>query len=189
MIDLLGYGGEDVYPQPTPSPDDSSESKATPSAKVLSTPQPGPGPMLFMPKRNVNTKEVDARLFERLRNMAEYYDVHLIIITSGYRTHEAQRNLYYGYIEGKEGYNYAMPPKTSWHEYGGAIDISCSVLQRLANEDFERFGLSRPAYVPNDNNRNETWHIQLLENNTLSTNYDFGTAYFYSITWWGKNGE
>lgn len=66
---------------------------------MLSTPQPGPGPMLFMPKRNVNTKEVDARLFERLRNMAEYYDVHLIIITSGYRTHEAHRNLYYGYMD------------------------------------------------------------------------------------------
>jgi len=177
----LRYNEEEEKLFRTPIPQTTPNPQATP----LPQPQPGPSPdhMIFS-KRNVDISKVDAEIIERLMEMAEAYGVEQILFTSGYRSHKKQKALYDDYIEGEEDANYAMEPYTSWHEYGGAVDIYCPELQALPNEAFLEFGLSRPAYVPGDPLLYETWHIQLAENDNLETTFEEGDAYYDSIRQW-----
>jgi len=175
----LWYDGEEEGPMVTPNPKSDRKPQKTP------LPQPGPAPdhMIFS-NRNVDISQVDAQIIERLMDMAKAYGVKRILFTSGYRSHKKQKELYEDYMEGEADANYAMKPYTSWHEYGGAVDIYCPELQALPNEAFLEFGLSRPAYVPGHPQLYETWHIQLAENDILETTFEEGDEYYDSIRQW-----
>ena len=164
----------------------SSSSTSEPTPTPTPTPYPGPGPEhKVFSSRGVNLNKVDIRIIERLIAMADAYGVDRILFTSGYRTHSKQKTLYDTYMQDPEHNNLALAPYTSWHEYGGAVDIDCPILEGLTNEDFAKFGLSRPWYDPNNSKLNETWHIQLLENSSQSTNNYDGNTYYSGITTWG----
>lgn len=148
-----------------------------------------PGCAAGNPVRHAFCAGVDARIIERLIDMAKAYGVKQVLFTSGYRSHEKQKEIYDAYIEGVKGANYAMEPYTSWHEYGGAVDIYSPQLQELPNAAFLEFGLSRPAYVPGDPVLIETWHVQLAENAVLEAPLEEGSKYYESIRQWSETGE
>jgi len=72
------------------------------------------------------------------------------------------------------------------HKRVRAVDIY-GPLRYHSNEEFEAFGLCRPANTDDiDSWLREPWHIQLFENNSAETNYREGSAYFNGISIYGN---
>ena len=131
----------------------------------------------FIPKSNgTKIASVDARLTERLQDMGEYYDMENIVITSGYRSYADQERLYQKYLAGKG--HLAAKAGSSWHNWGGAVDIDSVFLEGLPNAAFEEFGLIRPV-------KGEPWHVQIVETRGLKAG-KYGEAYFNEIAKWDK---
>ena len=131
----------------------------------------------FVPKSNgTRIASVDARLMERLQDMGEYYGMENIVITSGYRSYADQERLYQKYLAGKG--NLAAKAGSSWHNWGGAVDIHSEFLEGLSNAAFEEFGLIRTV-------EGEPWHVQIIETRGLKAS-KYGKEYFNEITKWDK---
>ncbi|MGE5454361.1 MAG: D-alanyl-D-alanine carboxypeptidase family protein [Methylocystaceae bacterium] len=87
-----------------------------------------------------------------------------IVIVSGFRTYREQLGLFKLY-KGKR----ALKPGTSWHEFGGAVDISSLWVRKLDNValpcqyELARFGLAKPFTHGNGFDPAENWHLQPLE--------------------------
>ena len=131
----------------------------------------------IVPKSSsVNTKDVDKRIMERLQDLGADYNLSSIVISDGFRT-RAQQEYFYNSPKYK-----ANPPGKSWHEYGGAVDVSRCIIWDLPNSVLSEYGLIRPS--PND--PKEIQHLQLLENPIIHTNPTQGGAYGNSIMRWGQ---
>jgi len=142
------------------------------------------GPYALGGERSVEEmiRNVDVRLIEALYNMAKDYNIK-IEINWGFRDATAQSNVSGGATQG-----------TSWHEYGGAVDVDMTGTfgaLNLKKEDYARYGLVQAelATVPGS-----TWHFQLVETGidnttgrlTPTTDSKEGSAYQNSITTWGQ---
>ena len=122
-------------------------------------------------------KGVDVRLIEALNSMAKDYGV-IIQINWGFRTHSEQDDLF------KDPNTVAAPMYSSWHEYGGAVDVymgGAFGALNLSDKAYASYGLVRTAL-----SQNEPWHFQLIGvSSSALTNKTEGTNYQNSITTWG----
>ena len=65
------------------------------------------------------------------------------VITTAYRDRAYQQRLYDGWIARLPGYNFALPPGTSKHELGLAVDVDWTTAQWLVTHGAE-YGWARP---------------------------------------------
>ena len=122
-----------------------------------------------------NATNVDRRLLERLYIFGVENGIKSATISSAYRSYEDQQRLYNEYISGKRT-SVVAKPGTSWHNYGGAVDISSSSFRNCTNEQFKKYGLIRPV-------KTENWHFQIIETTGMSATKD-GETYFDTIIKW-----
>jgi len=83
-------------------------------------------------------------------------------ITAAYRTSARQAELYQGYLANLPGYNFALPPGTSKHELGLAVDVKPSTATWLVTHGAE-YGWRRT-------NPSEWWHFEYFINEDTHAN-------------------
>ena len=127
----------------------------------------------FRINSNVDVNNVDRRLLERLYIMGHEYGISEMRITSGYRSIEKQAVLYKKY---QSGGTLAAKPGTSWHNFGGAIDISDG-LRFISESECMKFGLIKPVHT-------ENWHFQIIETRGQKAT-EAGETYIETIVKWG----
>lgn len=90
-----------------------------------------------------------------------------LTIVSAFRTREKQEELYRAYHDGSG--NPANRPGTSWHEFGGAVDVG-TWARDVKESVYKKFGLCKPV-------DREDWHIQPVETVSKTDKEKFYHAY------------
>lgn len=71
-------------------------------------------------------------------------------VTSSWRSPVLQAYLYDGWVRRLPGFNYALPPGSSWHETGHALDLHQAAAQWVR---------AHPEHGWRFTNRSEWWHV------------------------------
>lgn len=141
---------------PAPSPQAASPQELTQMIAGMQNPlNPTGGQAPPLPYLNGPTQGLSPDLSTRLASMAEEFYKQTgqpLKITDGFRTYDQQADVY------RRKPNLAVPPGTSKHEKGLAVDVDTSQVPLLEQTGLiDKYGFVRPALA----SKGETWHLEL----------------------------
>ena len=138
----------------------------------------------FTVQAGKNIDDVDVRLIAAINQIGIDYGVK-ITITSGYRSIDDQRDMQNAWDRGERSGLVERPadPGSSWHNYGGAVDILIN--GRYPNSSTYDFS-NQKLYQPYPSN--DPVHFQLIDTKDQNAK-TYGPGYQDSITTWGEIGK